>query len=157
MRDLEQVAVQSVARGVGFGTLAISLVVVGLAGYPTLALKSGAALTLLMWAILRLKALRAPRRPYKRTEVWLMLEPRPDWPAEIAQRLIGGGLAAHAGAFCPAGSGRGAGFVVREPRVATSGPALTQTRKGAARRPRPLFDKPFEVSLTGDGARRRGS
>ena len=92
MRDLEQVAVQSVARGVGFGTLAISLVVVGLAGYPTLALKSGAALTLLMWAILRLKALRAPRQPYKRTEVWLMLEPRPDWPAEIAQRLIGGAL-----------------------------------------------------------------
>ena len=35
MRDLEQAAVQSVARGVGFGTLAISLVVVGLAGYPT--------------------------------------------------------------------------------------------------------------------------
>ena len=92
MRDLEQAAVQSVARGVGFGTLAISLVVVGLAGYPTLALKSGAALTLLMWAILRLMALRAPRRPYKRTEVWLLLEPRPEWPAEVAQRLIGGAL-----------------------------------------------------------------
>ena len=43
-------------------------------------------------AILRLKALRAPQRPYKRTEVWLLLEPRPDWPAEVAQQLIGGAL-----------------------------------------------------------------
>jgi hypothetical protein len=28
-----------------------------------------------MWAIQRLKALRALRRPYRRTEVWLLLEP----------------------------------------------------------------------------------
>ena len=83
---------ESVARGVGFGALAIGLVVAGLAGYPLLALRTGAALTLLMWAILRLKALRAPRHPYKRTEVWLLLDPRPDWPAEMAQRLIGGAL-----------------------------------------------------------------
>src|SRR5215218_6492136 len=92
MRHIEQAAVESVARGVGFGALAIGLVMAGLAGYPLLALKAGAALTLLMWAILRLKALRALRYPYKRTEVWLLLEPRPDWPAEVAQRLIGGAL-----------------------------------------------------------------
>ncbi|MFZ1431395.1 MAG: hypothetical protein WAS21_32125 [Geminicoccaceae bacterium] len=92
MRDVEQAAIESVARGVGYGALAICLVVVGLAGYPLLALKSGAALTLLMWAILRLKALRAPRQPYRRTEVWLLLEPRPDWSSEVAQRLIGGAL-----------------------------------------------------------------
>ena len=89
MSDLDRVAEHSVARGVGFGALAVALVVAGLAGYPQLALKSGAALALVMWAILRLKALRAPRRPYKRTEVWLMLEPRPAWPAAVAQRLIG--------------------------------------------------------------------
>jgi hypothetical protein len=92
MREIERAAEQSVARGVGFGALAIALVVAGLAGYPTLALKSGAALGLLMWAVLRLKALRAPMRPYKRTEVWLILEPRPDWPADTAQRLIGAAL-----------------------------------------------------------------
>jgi hypothetical protein len=89
MSDLERAAEHSVARGVGFGALATVLVVAGLAGYPQLALKSGAALALLIWAVLRLKALRAPRRPYKRTEVWLMLEPRPVWPADMAQRLIG--------------------------------------------------------------------
>ena len=92
MSDVERAAEQSVARGVGFGALAIALVVAGLAGYPQLALRSGAALALLMWAILRLKALRAPRRPYKRTEVWLLLDPRPAWPAEVAQRLIGEAL-----------------------------------------------------------------
>jgi hypothetical protein len=89
VENLEHAAERSVARGVGFGALAITLVVVGLSGYPSLALKSGAALTLLMWAVLRLKALRAVRHPYKRTEVWLMLEPRPTWPSDLAQRLIG--------------------------------------------------------------------
>lgn len=89
MSEVERAAEQSVARGVGFGALAIALVVAGLAGYPQLALRSGAVLTLLMWAILRLKALRSPRHPYKRTEVWLLLDPRPAWSAEVAQRLIG--------------------------------------------------------------------
>ena len=92
MSEIERAAEQSVARGVGFGALAIALVVAGLAGYPPLALRSGAALALLMWAILKLKALWAPRRPYKRTEVWLMLEQRPGWPAAVTQRLIGGAL-----------------------------------------------------------------
>lgn len=89
MDRLERAAEESVARGVGFGALAIFLVVAGLSGYPQMALRAGAALTLLMWAILRLKAIWAPTRPYKRTEVWLMLEPRPAWSAEVAQRLIG--------------------------------------------------------------------
>jgi hypothetical protein len=90
--ELDRAVETSVARGVGFGALAIALVVAGLSGYPQLALRSGAVLALLMWAILRLKALHAPRRPYKRTEVWLMLDPRPAWPAETAQRLIGEAL-----------------------------------------------------------------
>ena len=89
MNEVERAAELSIARGVGFGALAIALVVAGLSGYPQLALRSGAVLALLMWAILRLKALRAPRHPYKRTEVWLLLDPRPAWPSETAQRLIG--------------------------------------------------------------------
>lgn len=92
MSPIERAAEQSVARGVGFGALAIALVVAGLAGFPLLALKSGAALALLMWAILRLKALQAPRRPYKHTEVWLLLDPRPNWPAPVVQQLIGTAL-----------------------------------------------------------------
>jgi hypothetical protein len=91
---IERAAEHSVARGVGFGALAIALTVAGLAGYPPLALKFGAGLCLLMWAVLRLKALRAPQRPYKRTEAWLMLEPRPNLPPEVAQRLVGAALRA---------------------------------------------------------------
>ena len=92
MHEVERTAELSVARAVGFAALAVALVVAGLAGYPQLALRSGACLALLIWAVLRLKALRAPRHPYKRTEVWLLLEPRPDWPAELAQRVIGEAL-----------------------------------------------------------------
>ncbi len=92
--DLERAAEQSVARGVGFAALGIAMTVAGLAGDPVLSLRTGAALTLLLWAILRLKALRAPRAPYKRTEVWLLLEPRPTWSADVAQRLIGRALKA---------------------------------------------------------------
>ena len=92
MTEVERAAERSVARGVGFGALAVALVVAGLADYPQLALRSGAALALIMWAVLRLKALRARRHPYRRTEVWLLLEPRPSWPAEVAQRLIGEAL-----------------------------------------------------------------
>lgn len=87
--DLERAAEQSVARGVGFAALAIALTVVGLSGFPIIALRTGAALILLLWAILRIKAARAPQSAYRKTEVWLMLEPRPAWPPELAQRLIG--------------------------------------------------------------------
>jgi len=92
--DIERAAERSIARGVGFGALAIAMVVAGLAGYPRLALRSGACLALLMWAILRVKALRAPRRPYRETEVWLILDRPPDWSGDVAQRLIGEALRA---------------------------------------------------------------
>jgi hypothetical protein len=92
--DVERAAEQSVARGVGFAALGIALTIAGLAGDPAMALHTGAALTLMLWAILRLKAVRAPRAPYRRTEVWLLLEPRPARSPEIAQRLIGDALKA---------------------------------------------------------------
>lgn len=89
MHRIEQAAEQSVRRGVAFGVLAIVVTACGLAAYPVLALQVAAALTLLMWAILRLKAAWAPSRPYKRTEVWIMLEPRPALAPAEAQLLIG--------------------------------------------------------------------
>lgn len=82
----------SVKRGVGFAVLAVVVVMAGLSAYPVMALRSGATLTLLMWAVLKLKALQAPRRPYKRTEVWILLEPRPALPPLRAQEIIGGAL-----------------------------------------------------------------
>lgn len=79
-------------RGVGFGTLAILCACLGLAGYPVVSLRLGAASTLLMAAILELKAHLAPRRPYRRTEAWLLLDPPPRLPAAVAQRLVGAAL-----------------------------------------------------------------
>jgi len=91
---IEQAADLSVRRAVGFGALAILLTMAGLSAEPVLALRTGAALTLVMWAVLMVKAYRAPHKPYKRTELWLMLEPPPSLPAERAQRLVAEVLAA---------------------------------------------------------------
>ena len=94
MARIDDLAEQSVLRGVGFGTLAILTAASGLVGYPVMAVEVAAVSFLLMAAILALQARAAPTRPYKRTEVWLMLEPRPSWPAPVAQRVIGTALAA---------------------------------------------------------------
>ncbi len=88
MNRIEEAADLSVRRAVGFGALAILLTMAGLSADPLLALRSGAVLTLVMWAVLMVKAYRAPLRPYKRTELWLLLEPPPDLPAEQAQRIV---------------------------------------------------------------------
>jgi hypothetical protein len=90
--EVRRAAEISVGRAVGFGALAIGCVVLGLAAYPVLALRSGAALTMLMAAILLLKALRAPARPFRRTEVWLILGRPERLSPSLAQRLIGRAL-----------------------------------------------------------------
>jgi hypothetical protein len=92
MDPIARAAEQSVGRAVGFGALGIGCVVLGLAGYPVMALRAGAALTLMMAAILLLKALAAPTRPYRRTELWLLLEVPDQPPADRAQHLVGAAL-----------------------------------------------------------------
>lgn len=92
MDRIERAANLSVLRAIGFATLAIICGCAGLAAYPLAALRLAAGSTLLMAAILELKARQAPLRPYKRTEVWLLLEPRPQLPPAVAQRLIGAAL-----------------------------------------------------------------
>ena len=92
MPRIEDAAELSVGRAVGFGALAVFITMTGLAAYPVLALQTGAALALIMALTLAFKGYLAPRRPYRRTEVWLMLEPRPALPPEVAQRLIGSAL-----------------------------------------------------------------
>ena len=42
-----------------------------------------------MCAILVIKAMRAPSRDYRRTEVWIMLEKRHDLPEGRAQQVFG--------------------------------------------------------------------
>lgn len=51
--------------------------------------KAGGILTLLTSLILMVRAYQAPNKPYKRTEVWLMLEPEHRPQAALAQTLIG--------------------------------------------------------------------
>jgi hypothetical protein len=79
----------SVGRAVGFGALAVGTVVIGLVFDPVLALKTGSALTLLMAVILLLKSQEARFRPYRRTEVWLILDKQLGLPEDSAQRLVG--------------------------------------------------------------------
>ena len=87
--DRIQVAAEiSIGRAVGFGALAISTVVLGLIFDPALALKTGGALTLLMAAVIQLKAERARFQPYRQTEVWLILEKRLGLPDDHAQRIV---------------------------------------------------------------------
>jgi hypothetical protein len=87
--DRIQVAAEiSIGRAVGFGGLAIGTVVVGLIFDPALALKTGGALTLLMAAIIQLKAERARFQPYRSTEVWLILDKRLGLPDDHAQRIV---------------------------------------------------------------------
>ena len=87
--DRIQVAAEiSIGRAVGFGALAVGTVVVGLVFEPVLALKTGSALTLLMAVILLLKSAQALSRPYKRTEVWLILDKRLGLPEDCAQRMV---------------------------------------------------------------------
>lgn len=87
--DRIQVAAEiSIGRAVGFGALAIATVVLGLIFDPALALKTGGALTLLMAAVIQLKAERARFQPYRSTEVWLILEKRLGLPDDHAQRIV---------------------------------------------------------------------
>ena len=89
---IEVAAELSVARATGFAALAILVTMLGLSFDPVMALQTGACLTLLLSVILWLKAGRAERTPYKRTETWLLLEPRPAVTPERAQTMVGGAL-----------------------------------------------------------------
>ncbi len=79
----------SVGRAAGFAALAIGCVVLALSSYSLLALRTGAVLSLLAAAIFYQRALAAPERPYRRTEIWLILDRPRNLPEELAQRLIG--------------------------------------------------------------------
>lgn len=79
----------SIRRACGFAVLAIFTTMVGMSYHPQVAIRVGATLITLMTAVLLAKAWRATSRPYKRTEVWLILDKRHDLIEERAQRTIG--------------------------------------------------------------------
>jgi hypothetical protein len=88
MEDMRRIAYETVLRACGFGSLAIFCFMVGLSFEPRIAFQSGGVLTMFMTGILFLKALEAPRKPYRRTEMWLYLSEAQRPPAASAQQLI---------------------------------------------------------------------
>lgn len=92
MDRLRDCAELSVRRGVGFAVLGILSTMAGLVFDPVLATKAGAVLFGLCAGVLAWRARTAPTRPYRSTEVFLMLEERLGLSDEAAQRMIGGVL-----------------------------------------------------------------
>ena len=93
MEDLRRIAYEIVLRACGFGSLAIFCVMIGMSFEPRAAFQAGGFLTLLMTAILILKAYEAPTKDHRRTELWLYLpeERRPpkaeaQWAVSTAMR-----------------------------------------------------------------------
>lgn len=92
MDAIENAAYVSVGRACGFAGLAIFCLMFGLAFEPALAARTGGILCLTVAAILFAYAFRAHVRPYKRTELWLILPKDQRPPSTIAQRVVGQAL-----------------------------------------------------------------
>jgi hypothetical protein len=89
MHKVEELALISVGRGVGFAALGIGTLMLGLSSDLLSCLKAGGILSLVTSLTLLMKAYRAPVKDYKRTEVWIMMEPIDRPSATIAQNIIG--------------------------------------------------------------------
>src|SRR4030095_16097917 len=73
MDDIRRVAFEIVLRACLFASLAIFCTMVGMSFMPRLAFQTGGFLTILMTAILMLKAHEARTKDHRRTEVWLYI------------------------------------------------------------------------------------
>lgn len=89
MQRLQEMAWVSVGRGCGFAALGIVTFMFGMSGYLPGAFKAGGILTLITSLVLLFRGWQAPVRPYKRTEVWMMLDPEHRPVDSLAQSLIG--------------------------------------------------------------------
>ena len=89
MNEIENAAYVSVGRASGFTGLAIFCLIFGLSFDPAFAAQVGGMASLIFAFILVWYALRARTRPYKKTEVWLILKKEFRPQAEIAQQVIG--------------------------------------------------------------------
>jgi hypothetical protein len=80
----------STARGCGFAGLATLCLMIGLSANLAATLKAGGYSALLVMSVLLLMAQRAPSKPFRHTEVWLMLDDAERPPEPLAQRLLAG-------------------------------------------------------------------
>lgn len=83
----------SIRRACGFALLGVSCLMFAFAFDMRQAFHVGAILVAMIAIVLWLKGLRAPRKPYFQTELWIMLPERPRMTKAELQRLIGGILA----------------------------------------------------------------
>jgi hypothetical protein len=92
MDRIQYLANLSVRRACGFASLAIFTTMFGMAGEPALAIRIGAAMFVLMGLVLAFKAWRAPRRDYRKTELWIMLDNGrdlpPGYPPEVLCQVL---------------------------------------------------------------------
>ena len=86
---IRELAELSIGRACLFGLLAIATFMFGMIAWPDLAMRSGAIFFLMTAAILMLKAAQAPKRSYRRTEVWILMDKRHDLPESRAQAIFG--------------------------------------------------------------------
>ena len=86
MEHMRRIAFETVLRACAFGSLAIFCIMIGLSFEPRAAFKAGGMLTLLMTAILMLKAYEARTKNHRKTEMWLYLSEEQRPPEAYAQR-----------------------------------------------------------------------
>lgn len=79
----------SVQRALGFTGVGLATLLLGLSFDPPLALRSAAVILGITGAVLIVKSLTAMRRNYRRTEVWILLGRRIEFPEHRAQQIIG--------------------------------------------------------------------
>ncbi|MFM9973969.1 MAG: hypothetical protein ACKVON_05260 [Beijerinckiaceae bacterium] len=85
---IEHLAAISVARGVGFGALAVICFMVGFASSPVNVLRAGGLGSLLICIVLCFKCMNCSPRGYRRTEVWIMLDPQDQQQSESTALMI---------------------------------------------------------------------
>jgi hypothetical protein len=86
MEEMRRIALETVLRACGFGSLGIFCIMIGFSFEPRLAFQTGGTLTLLMSGILIFKAREARTKPYSRTELWLYLQKDLRPPTASAQQ-----------------------------------------------------------------------
>lgn len=89
MDAIENAAFVSVGRACGFAGLGIFCLIFGLSYEPVLAARTGGVISLALALLLAGYAFCAPTRPYRRTELWLILARDQRPPDTIAQKVIG--------------------------------------------------------------------
>ena len=82
-------AMTSIGRACSFGGLAVGAAMSGFITWPVMAFKLGALGATLTAVILVLKALNAPRRNYRATELWVLIGRDHRLAEEHAQSIIG--------------------------------------------------------------------